>query len=39
MLIVLNYKNSYVLWNKLNWLYNFPYTVIIHLRNNMNKLL
>ena len=39
MLIVLNNKNSIVLWNKLKWLYNFPYNVIMSLRCNMTKLL
>jgi hypothetical protein len=38
MLILLSYKNSTVLWQNLNWLYTFPYSVIINLKNNMIKL-
>lgn len=39
MLIVLNEKNSPVLWNKLEWLDSFPYAIIANLHSNMKKII
>lgn len=39
MLIVLNEKNSYVLWDRLPWLYGLPGEIIQGVRGNMSRLL